>query len=175
MAQWLNAELIVPPNDPWHQEYFQQQSGGQLRLPRCTQCGMFVYPVRSMCPDCRNSEFRYAPLSGKGTIHSYFELTEPITPAFAPHPKAIVALIELDEQRGVGVGGDRTMQPVQFRAIRIVGNVVKPDGSFEDPAHVAINKRVKVHIVDMGDGMGLPQWELSDEPPEGKEWQIAGG
>jgi uncharacterized OB-fold protein len=174
MAEWLGAELIIPPNDPWHQEYFEQQSGGQLKLPRCTQCSMFVYPPRSLCPDCRNDAFEYEALSGKGTVHSYFELTEPIHPAFHAHPKAVVALIELDEQRGVGVSGDRTQQPVEFRAIRMVGNIVKPDGSFEDADNVAVNKRVQVHIVDLGDGLGLPQWELSDEAPEGDIWQIPG-
>ena len=29
-------------------------------------------------------------------------------------------------------------------------------------------------VVDMGDGMGLPQWELSGEPSEGPEWQVPG-
>jgi hypothetical protein len=29
-------------------------------------------------------------------------------------------------------------------------------------------------MIDMGDGMGLPQWELSDEAPEGEVWQVPG-
>lgn len=172
MAQWLNAQVVIPENDAPNREYFQQQGAGQLRLPRCTNCRMLLYPARPMCPDCRNQQFEYETLSGKGTIHSYFVLTEPIHPAFYPHPNTPVALIELDEQRGVGYGGDRRIQPNQFRAIRMVGNVLRSDGSFEDPDRVAINKRVRLHMVDMGDGMGLPQWELSGEPSEGREWQV---
>jgi uncharacterized OB-fold protein len=172
MAQWLNAEVVIPPNDPWHQQYFEQQSGGQLKLPKCSNCGLLMYPIRSMCSDCRSTDYTWEAVSGKGTIHSYYVLTEPIAAAFYPHPDAVIALVELDEQRGVGIGGDRTLQPVEDRALRMVCNILKSDGSFESPDNVAINKRVKVHIVDMGDGMGLPQFELSGEPSEGEEWQV---
>jgi uncharacterized OB-fold protein len=113
-------------------------------------------------------------VSGKGTIHSYFILSEPIHPAFHPHPDTPVVLVELDEQRGVSKGGDRTVQPAEYRALRLVGNIVTADGSFEDPDNVAINKRVKLHMMDLGEGWGLPEWELSDEPSEGQEWQVPG-
>ena len=135
---------------------------------------MFIYPPRTLCPDCRASEFRYEALSGKGTIHSYFVLSQPIQSAFIPHADAVIALIELDEQRGVSGSGDRSKQPNEYRAIRIVGNIVKADGSFEAPSNVAVNRRVQVKIIDLGDGMGLPQWQLSDEPPAGPLWQVPG-
>jgi uncharacterized OB-fold protein len=173
MASWLNAELFIPQNDAPNRQWFEEQSGGVLRLPKCNACGMFSYPPRTLCSDCRADDFTYEDLSGKGTIHSYIVLTEPIHPAFHPHPNAVIALIELDEQKGVSVGGDRTKQPAEHRALRIVGNIVKDDGSFEDPASVAINKRVEVRMIDLGDGMGLPQWKLSGESSDGQEWQVA--
>ena len=172
MPQWLNAQLVIPENDEPNRRWFEEQAGGQLRLPKCTGCGMFQYPARPMCSDCRNQQFEYETVSGKGTIHSYYVLTEPIGAAFQPYPRTVIALIELDEQRGVSKGGDRTIQPAEGRAIRMVGNIVKADGSFEAPENVGVNKRVRVQIVDLGDGMGLPQWELSDEPPEGEVWQL---
>lgn len=174
MPKWLNADLFIPENDAPNADFFKAQTGNTLKLQQCNNCNMFQYPPRTMCPDCRSQDFKFAAVSGKGTIHSYYILSTPIHPAFHPHPDAPVALIEIDEQRGVGLGGDRTVQPNEHRAIRMVGNIMKPDGSFEDPENVAINKRVKVQIVDMGDGMGLPQWELSDEPPEGTPWQVPG-
>ena len=164
MAEWLNAQLSIPENDQPHKEWFAQQSGGQLKLPKCGECGMMHYPPRTFCPDCRGSDLSYEAVSGKGTIHSYFILSEPIHPAFQPHPNTTIALIELDEQQGVSKGGDRTRQPAADRALRIVGNIVQEDGSFEDAANVAINKRVEVRMIDLGDGMALPQWKLSGEP-----------
>lgn len=176
MAEWLNADIMIPDNDAPNKEYFEQQgsSGGKLMLPRCQDCKMFCYPVRTMCPDCRSTNFQYEALSGKGTIHSYFILSQPIHPAFHPHPDTAIALIELDEQKGVSVGGDRTRQPAEFRAIRMVGNIVTADGSFEVQRNVAINKRVEVKIIDLGDGWGLPQWTLSSEAPAGPTWQVPG-
>ena len=174
MAQWLNAELMIPPNDAPNKEFYEAQSGGTLKLPKCNDCDMMMYPIRTMCPDCRSKDIGYQEVSGKGTIHSYYILSQPIHPAFHPHPNTSIALIELDEQKGVGGGGDRTVQPNEFRALRLIGNILKDDGSFEDPENVAINKRVQVKIVDMGDGMGLPQWTLSGEPSDGTEWQVPG-
>ena len=172
MAEWLGADIQIPGNDAPNRDYFAAQTDGQLHLPKCTACGMFQYPPRTMCPDCRNPEFRYEAVSGKGTIHSYFILSQPIQAAFLPYPDTPIALIELDEQRGVGLGGDRTMQPNEARALRLVGNIVREDGSFEAPENVAVNKRVQVKIIELGDGMGLPQWVLSDEPPAGPLWQV---
>jgi uncharacterized OB-fold protein len=172
VAQWLEADLFIPDNDPPNREWFAQQSSGQLRLPRCADCSMFMYPPRTYCPDCRSSDIRYQGVSGKGTIHSYFILSEPIHPAFFPHPNTVIAVIELDEQQGVSKGGDRTKQPAEHRALRMVGNIVKADGSFEDPAQVAINKRVEIRMIDLGDGMALPQWRLSSEPSQGRQWQV---
>jgi uncharacterized OB-fold protein len=175
MAKWLEAEVVVPDNDHENRKFFQEQAGGQLRLPHCKSCDMMHYPIRPMCPDCRSTDIDFKTVSGKGTIHSYFVLTEPIHPSFYPHRDAPIALIELDEQRGVSKGGDRTIQPAEFRALRLVGNILKADGSFEDVAQVAIGKRVQVKIVDLGDGFGLPQWTLSSEAPEGRVWQVPGG
>jgi hypothetical protein len=172
MAQWLDAQLMVPENDAPNREFYSQQSGGQLKLPKCNDCDMMHYPPRTYCPDCRSSNLTYQAVSGKGTIHSYFILSEPIHPAFHPYPGTSIALIELDEQKGVSKGGDRTVQPAEFRALRLVGNIVKADGSFEDAGNVAVNKRVQVNLIDMGDGMALPQWQLSDEAPDGEPWQV---
>ena len=55
---------------------------------------------------------------------------------------------------------------------RIGGNIVQEDGSFEDPSNVAINKRVEVRMIDLGDGMALPQWKLSGEPSADEKWQV---
>ena len=41
----------------------------------------------------------------------------------------------------------------------------------EDPAEVAIGKRVEVCFVPFDDTMALPQFRLSDEPPEHAPWR----
>ena len=163
MPEYLGAQVMIPENDAPNREFFQQQASGRLHLRKCNDCNLLIYPTRTMCPDCRGSDFTWEAVSGKGTVYSYYIIPAPTHPAFiefAPYP---VVLIELDEQRGT---------PSEHRALRLVGNVVKEDGSFEDGENIAINKRVEVTMVDLGDGMALPQWKLSGEPSEGEEWQI---
>jgi uncharacterized protein len=173
MAEYLNAGVFVTDNDPAHREYLEHQASGTLHLQHCEDCRLLIYPVRSMCPDCSGSNLRWKPLSGRGVIYSYYVVPHPIHPAFRGQTPYPVALIELDEQRGVGSDlGDRILQPNEHRAIRMIGNIVRPDGSWEDRDNIAIGKRVEVHMVDLGDGWALPQWRLSDEPTEGAPWQI---
>ena len=50
MAEWLNADLMIPENDAPNREFFEQQGGGQLKLPKCNDCDMMHYPPRTMCP-----------------------------------------------------------------------------------------------------------------------------
>jgi hypothetical protein len=72
--------------------------------------------------------------------------------------------VELDEQRG---------QPTPDEALRIIGNLVKPDGvTFEEDKQVAIGKRVRVVFQDLAEHMALVQFTLSDEPPPGRVWRL---
>ena len=74
-------------------------------------------------------------------------------------------LVELDEQRGA---------PTPDEALRIVANLVKPDGTMEDEKDVAIGQRVRVTFDDLADHMALPQFTLSDEPAQGRVWRFPG-
>lgn len=165
MPQYLGANVVIPENDRWHREYLQQQASGRLTLQKCSNCGHLIYPVRAFCPDCRAQEYTWEPVSGKGTVHSYYVVPHAINPAFREHVPYVVALVELDEARNeTGPNGEQ-------RAIRMLTNIVDADGNPESRDNVAINKRVEVTMVDLGDGWALPKFRLSDEPPEGEPWQ----
>ena len=105
-------------------------------------------------------------VSGRGTIHSYETVLHAIQPGFKEITPYTVVLVELDEQRG---------QPTPDEALRIVGNLVKPDGvTMKDDKQVAIGKRVRVVFQDLAEHMALAQWTLSDEPPQGRVWRLPG-
>ena len=163
MAEYLGAQVLVPENDKPHREYLSEAGQGRLSLQKCGGCELLRYPVRTHCPECRAMEYTWEPVSGKGTIYSYYVVPHPINPAFrnfAPYP---VILVELDEQKGV---------PSPDRALRLVGNLVNADDSPAPREDVAIGKRVEVKFIDMGDGWGLPQWQLSGEPDAHEPWQV---
>lgn len=163
MPQYHGLEVYLPENDRPHIEYFQEAASGQLKLQKCNHCSLFRYPPGPLCPDCGESDMSWEGVSGKGTIHSYYYVPHAVNPAFRDWTPYPVILVEIDEQRG---------EPTADRSIRITGNCIDADGNPEKEENVAIGKRVEVTMVDMGDGMALPQFRLSDEAPEHETWQF---
>lgn len=162
-VQYRGMTLIVPDNDSEWKEFYAHARAHRLVARECTACGLMRYPPTHACPWCMALGWRWRELSGRGTIHSYEIVVHAIQPGFkelAPYP---VVLVELDEQRG---------RPTADEALRIIGNLVTPDLAPEADRNVAIGKRVRVVFQDLADHMALPQFTLTDEPPEGRVWRL---
>ena len=101
-------------------------------------------------------------MSGRGHIYSYEIVAHAIQPGFKDWTPYAVVLVELDEQRG---------KPTEHEALRIIANLVTPDFRPEPEANVAIGKRVRVIFQDLSEDFALPQFTLTDEPPEGRVWK----
>jgi hypothetical protein len=157
--------LIVPDNDSEWKEFYEHARAHRLVVRKCTACGLVRYPATHACPWCMELGWTWQEVSGRGTIHSYEIVVHAIQPGFkelTPYP---VVLVELDEQRG---------QPTPDEALRIIGNLVRPDFAPEAEASVAIGKRVRVVFQDLADHMALPQFTLTDEPAQGRVWRLPG-
>jgi uncharacterized OB-fold protein len=123
------------------------------------------YPPGAACPWCNALGWEWAEVSGRGRVYSYEIVTQAIQPGFADWVPYPVVLVELDEQRAV---------PTEDEALRLIGNLVTPDFRPEAEANVAINRRVRVVFQPLDDDLALPQFVLSDEPPDGTPWQLEG-
>ena len=164
-VEYRGMNLIVPENDSEWKEYFEAAARHRLLLRKCTACGLMRYPPTHACPWCTALEWTWQEVSGKGTICSYEIVVQAIQPGFrdwAPYP---VVVVELDEQRG---------QPTPDEALRMVTNLVKPDFTPELEENVAIGKPVRALFQELAPGFALPQFTLSDEPPEGRVWRLEG-
>ena len=60
-----------PRVDPESEEYWSGLRRGELRLPRCNECGLLVYIPRARCPRCMSKSLEWETLSGRGIIYSY--------------------------------------------------------------------------------------------------------
>lgn len=165
MAEYLGVEVRIAPNDPISREFLEHGGARRFVTQRCRDCGLLQYPPQTACEHCMSSNYEWAELSGRGTIYSYQVVEHPIHPAYRGRVPYPVVLVELDEQRG---------QPVPEYALRVMATLVDADGNPEREAEVAIGKRVVVDFTDLGDGLGLPVFRLSDEPPEFAPWQFPG-
>lgn len=122
MAEYLGVTVAVPPNDPDHLEFLQAAGEGRFVLQRCSDCGHLRYPPGPACPICQSLGSEWSEASGKGTIYSYEIVMHPIHPAFRERVPYVVALVELDEQRGV---------PTEHDGLRVITSLVDEEGNPE--------------------------------------------
>jgi hypothetical protein len=164
-VEYRGMNLVIPENDSEWREYFKIARAHRLVMRACAACGLMRYPPSHACPWCRSRDWTWRDMSGRGHVYSYEIVMHAIQPGFKDWTPYPVVLVELDEQRGL---------PSAHEALRIVGNLVTPDLRPEAEANVAIGKRVRVIFQDIADDVALPQFTLTDEPPEGRAWSFPG-
>jgi uncharacterized OB-fold protein len=162
---YRGMNLVVPDIDSEWREHFKLARSHRLMLRACAACGLMRYPPSHGCPWCASLDWTWRGVSGRGHIYSYEIVAHAIQPGFKDATPYPVVLVELDEQRG---------QPTPDEALRVIGNLVTADFAFEREDQVAIGKRVRVVFQDLADDFALPQFTLTDEPPEGRLWRLPG-
>jgi uncharacterized OB-fold protein len=170
MPEYKGMNFIVTPTDSEHRGYFEHARQHRLVVQKCLECGLLRGAPGAACPFCTSLKWDWQEVSGKGTIYSYQIVTQAIQPAFrdwVPYP---IVLVELDEQRQLPWRG---AEEGEFVSVRLLTNLVKREDPRqpENEENVAIGKRVQVCFVDLEDNMALPQFCLSNDPPEHAPWR----
>ncbi len=163
--QHLGMDLRVSEQDTVNTAYFAHCAAGRFSLQRCEGCKLLHYPPSAGCPWCGSGAYSWDAVDARGTVYSYSEVQHAVQPGFAPHAPYMVLLVELDTQRG---------QPTADEAIRVLGNLVNPDGTLappEDVARVGIGTRVRMAFTQLGDRMALPQWTIDEEAGAVTAWR----
>jgi uncharacterized protein len=81
--------------DPLTVPFWEGSRAGELRMPRCHDCGRVVWYPRPFCPGCDGSDLRWVTLSGSGRIHSQVVVRVPVVAGL--DPPYVVGLVDLDE------------------------------------------------------------------------------
>ena len=164
-VEYRGMNLVIPENDSEWGEHFKLAREHKLMLRACKACNLMRYPPSHGCPFCGDLGWSWREVTGRGHIHSYEIVAHAIQPGFKEWTPYPVVLVELDEQRG---------RPTEHEALRIIANLVTPDFRPEKEDNVAIGKRVRVIFQDLSPDFALPQFTLTDEPPEGRVWRFHG-
>jgi uncharacterized OB-fold protein len=163
-VEYRGMTLVIPDNDSeWREHFKLARQRHRLCLRACAACGRLRYPPSHGCPWCQSLEWSWREVSGQGVVYSYEIVCHAIQPGFKEWTPYPVVLVELDEQRGT---------PNPDEALRVVANLVTTDFRPEAEARVAIGRRVRVVFQDLSDDFALPQFTLTDEPPEGRVWSL---
>ena len=159
---YRDMPINISEQDSEYAGYFLAAQEHRLVVKGCLDCGLLRGEPGASCPWCSSMESEWREVSGRGTIYSYQIIPHAILPGFRDWTPYPVVLVELDEQRD---------EPDEGDALRITANLVTAGMDAEDEEKVAIGKRVRVVFMDMEDGLTLPQFTLTDEPPEGEVWR----
>ena len=87
----------LPQIDERNRPYWDGLREGQLRLPRCEDCGKLRYTPYRLCPSCGSERTSWARLSGKGTVWSACRFHQVYFEGFRAETPYSVVLVELDE------------------------------------------------------------------------------
>ena len=155
-ATYLGMPLDVSELDIENIAYFKYCAAHDFRLQACAACNLLRYPPTTACPWCASPDSRWIAVEGRGSVHSYTEVHHAIQPAFRGRTPYLVLLVDLDVQRG---------KPTAEEALRVVGNLVTPDGVLAPPEmvrKVGIGTRVRMAFTDVAPGLALPQWTIDE-------------
>lgn len=126
-----------PQPDPATREYWDAAKRGELRVPKCADCGRYHFYPRTLCPHCGSVNLEWRLCSGRGVVYSHTVVHRAPSPAFERDVPYVVAVIELEE-------GPHLMST-------IVGL---------PPGEVRIGQRVRVRFQPAGEeGAVLPVFE----------------
>ena len=160
--EYRGLGINIPDNDSEYKEYFEAAGEHRLVVRKCLGCSLLRGEPGRGCPWCASLEWEWHEVSGKGTIYSYQIVAHSVLPGFrdwSPYP---IVLVELDEQSG---------QPTPGDGLRITANLLDENMVPEKEENVAIGSRVEVMFMDLESGLTLPQFKLSNEPPQGPVWR----
>ena len=70
---------------------------GELRLPRCADCGRFHTPPGPVCPYCFSEALEWTATGGRGVVATWVVVHKAWFPAFEAEIPYNVVQVELDE------------------------------------------------------------------------------
>lgn len=97
MAAEYNKPLPRPLNPELTRPFWEAAKRHELVMPRCKTCDQLFFYPRSECPRCLGSDLEWVPVSGRGRLHSFTIINQPVNAAFrddVPYVYAVVQLLE---------------------------------------------------------------------------------
>lgn len=165
-ATYLGMPLEINDLDVENLAYFKYCAAHDFHLQRCDSCGLLRYPPTTGCPFCGHDKSTWTRVEGKGAVHSYSEVHHAIQPSFKQHTPYLILLVDLDTQKG---------KPTEHQALRVVGNLVTPDGKLAPSdmvKRVGIGSRMRMVFADVGPGLSIPHWTIDEAATQpAKPWR----
>ena len=133
-----DVERPLPQPSQLTQAFWDACKRGELLIQHCKACDRYRHYPQPMCAACHSMDWEWAPVSGRGVIHSYIVAHQAFHPHWADKVPYVVATIELEE------------------GVRMVDDMLELD-----PEAVKIGARVDVFFQKMSEEITLPKFKLA--------------
>jgi len=96
------AERHLPDLD-WEiaRPFWEGCRAGELRIPRCEECGRWIWYPAASCPACGGRRHRWTAVSGRGRLFTWVTVHRAFLPGFQSRVPYVTALVELEEDHRV--------------------------------------------------------------------------
>lgn len=133
---------IVPDFDT--AEWWMGTKQHKYLVRQCKSCGHKWFPPFPACSKCTSMDLTWFETAGKGVIHSYIVVTQPILSAFIETVPYVVALVELDDCR-----------EADGALVRVAGVLMDDEGAVAMglPVEVVFEETKEPNIV-------IPRWKI---------------
>ena len=128
---------LVPAPDRDSEHYWAALGEGRFEIQHCSDCGNWTWPPRPICSGCHGENLRWEEVAGTGEVHGWIVTHQVYGPTFVDLVPYTVVLVRLDEQPDILV-----------------------PGRFLSDVEVQPGMRVRVVTTKVGDGLGVPEWEV---------------
>jgi len=88
---------LWPQPTPEDREFWEGAHRGELRIQRCSTCGLHQHYPRYACSHCGADTVAFVTASGLGTLYSYTVIRQNGVPPFKERVPFVVATVDLDE------------------------------------------------------------------------------
>ncbi len=86
-----------PETNAETRQYWEAAAEGRLTIPKCNQCGRFIWYPRELCPDCSTTDVTWTQVSGQGHIYGLSIVRRGAYPDYGDAMPYAYAVVELDE------------------------------------------------------------------------------
>jgi uncharacterized OB-fold protein len=88
----------VPAPDELSAPFWDAARESRLVIQRCASCGYYNHPPRPWCDACLGQELTFAPVSGRGRVHTFTVMHQRDVAGFENDAPFINIVVELLEQ-----------------------------------------------------------------------------
>ncbi|HJQ82960.1 MAG TPA: OB-fold domain-containing protein [Candidatus Binatia bacterium] len=134
-ARDLPERHLPDPDWPVARPFWDGCRAGELRFPRCRDCGRWVWYPAAACPGCGGPNHDWTRVGGRGRVFTWVRVHRAFLPGYEGRVPFVTALVELAEDpalrlatflRDVPPAGPHVGMPVEVTFERVDDRITLP-------------------------------------------------